>query len=342
MTKILKALVVVFFLPQWFLAQKGDFAMVDFTKAENLAKLQEGASLEHLPNLVSNLTKGLSTDVEKCKAIYYWVCHNVTGDDQQHRKVEKSHYKYKEDTIALRYWSTAYKREALRKLIKNKKTMCTGYAYLIKEMCFLVGIKAEIIKGYGRTIRDNRMELQAVNHAWNALFIEGKWYFCDATWSSGYMKGGAFIANYNEGYFLTEPSFFAFNHFPKDLKWRTPNANRKEGFKEKPFVYNVAFQKEVYPLYPKSMENSVDRGENIAFQLRVPSDFDSASMQLVCYNGDKEQQLPIKQLRVENETLYFEYAFRSKGTFDVHVKVDNVIISTYVFNVRNSKAIVLQ
>ena len=65
--------------------------------------------------------------------------------------------------------------------------MCTGYAYLIKEMCFIADLDCEIIDGYARAFDANVNGLESLNHSWNAVKLNNKWYLCDATWSSGYM-----------------------------------------------------------------------------------------------------------------------------------------------------------
>ncbi len=122
-------------------AQVSDFKSIDFTKADNIAKLNDGSRLINLPLLAYELTNDLSTQVEKFRAIYVWVCNNIEGDNSQHRKVSSKRKKFKDDSIAFMKWNNEYKRIAFKKLLKQKKTMCTGYAYLIKELCYLANIE---------------------------------------------------------------------------------------------------------------------------------------------------------------------------------------------------------
>ena len=77
------------------LAQVSDFKTIDFTRADNRAKLQEGHALGNLPILAYRLTHDLSTEVEKFRAIYTWVCTNIKGDSNQHDKVSRKRRKYK-------------------------------------------------------------------------------------------------------------------------------------------------------------------------------------------------------------------------------------------------------
>ena len=54
------------------IAQISDFSHVDFSQADNIAKLNEGENLSNLAALTYKLTHKLSTDVEKFRAIYTW------------------------------------------------------------------------------------------------------------------------------------------------------------------------------------------------------------------------------------------------------------------------------
>ena len=93
--------------------------------------------------LTYKLTHKLSTDVEKFRAIYFWVCNNISGDANQQNRVDQMRRRYKKDSLSYIEWNNSYKKIAYKKLLKNKKTMCTGYAHLIKEMCFIANIECK-------------------------------------------------------------------------------------------------------------------------------------------------------------------------------------------------------
>lgn len=201
-------------------AQKSDFSTIDFTRADERAQLFGGKSLENLSVLVHELTSRLDTDVEKFRAIYKWVCGNITSDIRQGDLVIRKRKKYKNDTDGFLEWNNQFKKTAFKKLLRDQKTMCTGYAYLIKDMCFLANIEAEIINGFGRTVESNVTSLEIVNHSWNAIKLNNKWYLCDATWSSGYILNETlYVEDYNDGYFLADPLIFGNSHIPSDTKW---------------------------------------------------------------------------------------------------------------------------
>lgn len=203
-------------------AQRGDFANIRFTKADRLATALEGEELTNLPILTHRLTVQLRTDVEKFRAIYYWVTHNIKGDYSMTRKSNYARKKYRDDPKALQQWNHTYRKEVFIKLLNNKETLCTGYAYLIKKMSLLAGIPCEIVNGYDPTTTlTSKKKTPLSNHAWNAIQLDGTWYLCDATWSSGYtdMATSLFEYDYDDSYFLMEPSEFIKTHKPEIIKW---------------------------------------------------------------------------------------------------------------------------
>ena len=50
-------------------AQPSDFGNIDFHKADSIAEVYDGESLEKLPLLAHHLTRDLDSDVEKARAV---------------------------------------------------------------------------------------------------------------------------------------------------------------------------------------------------------------------------------------------------------------------------------
>ena len=180
-----------------------------------------------------------------------------------HRKVSRKRKKFKSDSISLLNWNKEYTQKVFKDLLKNKRTMCTGYAYLLKTMANIANIECKIIDGYGRNISANIGKLSAPNHSWNAVKLNKKWYLADATWSSGYtdLSSNTFVFDYNDGYFLTEPKLFAKNHFPLDKKWLQISENNfsTDTFINAPLVYGETFKNEIIPTSPLTLKNTVVR-----------------------------------------------------------------------------------
>lgn len=332
--KIKLIIFLILFFKNFLHAQVSDFNNISFTRADNLAKLNEGSNLDNLPLLTYKLTHKLPTQVEKFRAIYTWVCTNIKGDNIQHSKIERKRKKLVNDSISLLRWNKQYKKIAFKKLLKYKKTMCTGYAYLIKELCYLANIECEIVDGYGRAINSNVDKLELANHSWNSIKINNKWYLCDATWSSGYMdEMNTFIRDYNDGYFLANPVLFGKNHYPLEQKWLLNNTLTALKFVSGPLVYGEVFKHQITPLTPSMMNILVKKNEEISFSFKSAKKITSKEISLVYYIGAKEKVIDIYNIKNKNELTCFNYAFKQKGIYDIHLKIKNDIVATYTIKV---------
>lgn len=202
-------------------AQRNDFDAIDFWRADYIANQHAGEALYNLPRLVHGLTAPLNTDVERFRAIYYWICHNIRGEYYMMHKNTGKRKQFKDDPEELSKWNDAFKKEVFAKLLQDKETLCTGYAYLVKEMSNLAGLECEIIYGYGPTNKVTFEDLDAPNHSWNAVKLDGKWYLSDATWSSGIIDMASFMFEfrYDDSFFLMEPVEFVKKHKPVAERW---------------------------------------------------------------------------------------------------------------------------
>ena len=319
------------------IAQISDFKDIDFNAADNVAKMYSGSDLNNLPLLAHNLTIDLPSEVEKFRAIYTWVCNNIEGDPKQDNEVINKREAYKNDSIAFLKWNNEFKKVAFKKLFNNKKTMCTGYAYLIKELCFLVDIESKIIDGYGRTTTTNADNLDLTNHSWNVVKLNNKWYLADATWSSGYFDDyNVFINDYNDGYFLTDPILFAKSHYPIEKKWLLNEQLENTKYTSSPMVYGETYRRDITPLRPNEMHLSSKRNAEIEFSFKSSQNIDLDKVSLMQYMGTKEKQFKIYDLKNEDGVITFKYKFKYKKHYDVHLKVEGDIVATYTVNVTES------
>lgn len=329
-----KAFILLLFSINIAQAQISDFSDINFTKADNIAKLNKGASLENLALLTHSLTSKLNSDVEKFRAIYTWVCLNINGDFRQHYKVKRKRVQLKSENNTFLDWNTDYRIKAYKKLLKYKRTMCTGYAYIIKEMCFLAGIEAQIIDGYARTFETNIDKLDIPNHSWNAVKLEGKWYLCDATWSSGYMdENSVFIKDYNDGYFLTDPLLFGKNHIPIDKKWFLSDDLTATKFTPGPIVYGETFKYKVNPVYPKEMTIKAKKDTEINFSITSKDSIGSKRIGMIQTSRKGEKKLQINNVEYKDGVIQFSHRFGERGYHDIHLKLNDDIIATYIVNV---------
>ena len=319
-------------------AQRSDFVHIDFKKADSIAALHKGESLKNLPVLTHGLTDDLATDVEKFRAIYTWVSTNIENDYGAYLTTRKKRKKLAENRETFLEWNTSFTPKVFEKLLSDRKTACTGYAYLIREMASLADFNCKIVNGFGRTPTLLLDSKSTPNHSWNKIEIDGKWYLCDATWSAGRVmlveNGPEFESDYFDGYFLADPALFIKNHYPLEIgSTLLTSPPSYEEFLVGPVVYKEAFSSPIIPVGPKQMHFEVLKNENISFELKVPKDFEKESVHLVMNSGGSDKKV-FPEVSINQNECILEFAFEKTGLYDVHIQVKESLIATYVVRVK--------
>ena len=319
-------------------AQITDFNHIDFSRADQIARLSQNNSLHNMPELVYDLTHNLDTDVEKFRAIYMWVCLNISNDYALYYRNKRKKNKYKNNALKLNDWNNQLRKEVFRKLLKRNTTICTGYAFIIQELSNLADLNCKIIHGYGQTSRTSISSSDPPNHSWNAIKLNGKWYLCDPTWASGIPnpQTNLFKFEYNDGYFLTNPELFRINHFPQDQKWTLLDTDSQtfESFLNAPILYGKAYIHLSKHEMPKTMHQELCRNEKVNFKYQLKKSINETLVQFVVDNGYVSKTVRPKTVSIDNQSLFIEHQFTSKGFYDVHLYFDKDLISTYTFKVK--------
>ena len=81
--------------------------------------------------------------------------------------------------------------------------------------------------------------------------------------------GNIFIEDYNDGYFLTEPTLFSKNHIPKDKKWLLNNTLIDSEYSASPLVYSETFKHKTLPISPQKMHVKLKKGEHLNFSFKT-------------------------------------------------------------------------
>ncbi|MEL6496047.1 MAG: transglutaminase domain-containing protein [Cyanobacteria bacterium J06623_7] len=188
--------------------QPGDsfqLAQEDFTRIDSQAR-HLNYSGSSVTELAAILAQNASSDSEKARIIYAWITHHVIYDVAAFNEAI-SHNKYPEVTPT--------------KVLRDRRTICSGYSNLYQALAEAMGLDAAIIIGYARgATPPDDLRFQDINHAWNSINIDGSWYLLDATFGAGSIQAGKFVANYNPHYFATPPQQFFNLHYPQDSGWQ--------------------------------------------------------------------------------------------------------------------------
>ncbi len=225
--------------------------------------------------LTRELTENYTTQLEKARAIFVWITDNIAYDYKhvnKHKKIKFPKCKKGEDCDAkIVKWENKY----LKKVICKKKGICDGYSRLFKKMCDYAGIQNSIVYGYTKQRPEEVGKMGALNHAWNVMLIDGKYYFVDATWGAGYCNRDKrnqlepFQKKFNEFYWLTPAEKLFITHFPKDEEWvrHIPYNKAKEIYKAGPYIDDFAL-KHIDVLKPEPGPLKVKPGDTIHFKIK--------------------------------------------------------------------------
>lgn len=117
---------------------------------------QEAQVTNAVKNVLSSLNISGKSNYEKVKAIYQWICDNVSYD-YYHLNLDPSY--------PLMY--TAYGA------IIDGASVCQGYSVLFYRMVLDAGVDCRMITS------------DAMNHAWNICKMGSYYYYVDTTWDAG-------------------------------------------------------------------------------------------------------------------------------------------------------------
>ena len=193
-----------------------------------------------------------------------------------------------------------------------------------------------MVNGFARTASVDFSKPIMPNHTWNVVMLNGKWYLCDPTWSTGisFPDEGRFKFTYNNGYFLTAPELFFQNHFPIEKQYsllgdKTPSFTE---FIEFPLLYGDAFTIIDKHISPKKMHHNLKKNDFFTFQYQLKRDVNFRKVKFIIDSGSGERSVK-PEIKFTNNILTLNYKFKNRGFFDVHLYIENKLISTYTFKV---------
>lgn len=315
----------------WVGAQRQHGGNVGFDKADSVAMRYRRYSLTDLKGLAIRLTP-FQDDVQNFRSIYYWVTHYIRNDYNLFAENKRQRIKHANDPEALNRWNAVANQRMFDRLLRKRITICTGYAYLIRELSAAAGIECVIVDGYGRTAASNVDEPARPNHSWNAVKLNRQWYLCDATWSSGSLNlADGSRSPGEEGYFLADTRLFVRNHFPLDTAWfllrHKPSLQK---FMKGPLVYNAAFKFGVDPIEPPGFDVTMVKGDSLRFVLRSIAQERKPQRIFLQVMSAKGMDLVYPKVRTQADGLLtFAHLFNQRGKFTVHLLTELAPAVTY-------------
>lgn len=226
--------------------------------------------------LSNQIIDDFDSDYDRAAAIYTWMATYIRYDTKvffSGRVQRSANYTYRNEAEKIRKEKELRDELALNTL-KKRKAVCQGYSELYRLLCQACGVRCEVVSGYSRTSFSDIGKVRSEpDHAWNAIWVDGKWLFVDATWGAGHVnyEKKQFIAAFTPAYFAVNPAMFSYNHFPEESEWNFTELTLKS-FSEQPIIYHTFFGKGIELLSPTAGEIKKNRKGVIKIEFRTDVD----------------------------------------------------------------------
>ncbi len=317
------------------------FGQMDYERADEIAKTTKYKG--SLPNLVKELTQELDNEEEKTRAIYFWITENIAYDHKKFnsgKRVIKFKCKTKNECQEKR---ENWENKRIRKMLRRKKEICSGYSLLFKKMCDLAGINCLIIDGYFKSKAIQVGKMGVFDHSWNAVVIDNKTYYLDLTWASGYCPKDKknqlkkFVKLRNDFYWFTPVEKFTIDHFPKKPEDVTNFNISKEEYKNQPYISShvIPF---LDSLSPKQGVIKPILNDTIFFKFDFIEDLEKLQINtnikrnIKIYTINKKGEKVLKEKSLEKQE-YIEFKKEKNSyTFFYVVKNDNLKFIEILFD----------
>ena len=154
-----------------------------------------------LLNTIDTIIEDKETDYAKIMAISNWISSNIYYDQDMFNNISPR-------------WDDAINT------FKTRRSVCQGYSDLALKMLTLAGYDTKMVIGYALGMSANNKTLEEVssadvNHAWNEVFLDGRWIIIDTTWNSqNKFENGKYETPHPARitYFDATPQMFSYTH----------------------------------------------------------------------------------------------------------------------------------
>lgn len=324
-------LILVFLLAFFGLSAQNNWQEIDFHAKEVRYK-------GDLQLLVNELTHDLDKDLEKARAIYFWITENIQYDIKSYNKGKKRiTFKCKsQKDCALK--KIEFENKLINKTLRRKKAICSGYSLLFKRMCDLAKLNSQVLDGYIKTKPTHVGRMGILDHSWNRLEIDHQFYYLDLTWAAGYVetqKNGKlkkFIKQRNDFYWLTPIDKFSIDHFPEKTSVISRTNITKEDFQNQPYI-----DAQLIPVidleFPKKGILDYAINDTIYFKFNLPQRIDKIQI-----NTNLKRNPNIFSIDKKNRKIFNQRAFELQNYIDFQ-RIESTYEFYYIVDSENLKYI---
>jgi len=276
----------------------------DFTTIDRHALATPRSAERSIGTLAAYLTRPARSELEKARAIFRWVTHNIAYD-------------------ADAYFSRRFRnaRATPESVLKSRRGVCDGYARIYEGLAKAAGLEVVRVSGYAKGFGyelGDEIPKQS-NHAWNAVKANGRWILLDTTWGAGAVSGESrsFVRSFQEHYFQTDPNEMIYAHLPEDPKWQLLDKPVSRGkFANLPKLRPLFFQHGLKLQSHKDGE--IKTGDQLKVWLDAPADSDVHAR--VVQNG-RNLDRTLSYVKRDGGRFYINALFPKRGDYTLRVFV---------------------
>lgn len=266
------------------------------------------SSSKDLDTLAHLINQKYSDSLSRVEAVYVWTAKNISYTEEN----SNGHLQHTATNID--------------SVLKYRITICAGYVNVFSTLCNKMGIVSKEIDGFGRTGTQPFVNCNfTVNHAWAAVWLNGKWNLTDPTWGSGYTLEGTkqFIAATNDYFFFTEPQTFILDHYPKQSEWQLlKDTVSWQQFINYPGVCLGAKENEVSRCLPSQLIIRASVGSRVQFSFTSKKPLQSIIL-LSKQKGFQEKGM----LQKKDDVYSYTYTIPAEGKYDLQIDLNEYDIS---------------
>lgn len=170
-----------------------------YASIDRYARQAPDSLSRNLPALADYLSAEARNETETARAIYTWTVHYLQYDNQAEQRGKRIN-------------------QNLYDILRRRKGLCMDYALLYQSLCQHAGLQCAKIDGYAAPrLAAARKVPEKADHAWNAVWADGRWHLLDATWNEVLDEAWQ---TYGVSYFFTPPEVFILTHLPEQPMWQ--------------------------------------------------------------------------------------------------------------------------
>ena len=292
-----------------------DFTAVD-AYAKSLGAL-DSMSMGTINNVVSNK---FTDKIDKARAIYYWIAHNITFDIK-----------------AARTNNTA--KNTPTEVLLYRKAVGIGFASLFQDMCSSADIRCLTVDGF---VKNNAADIgekaTEINHSWAVVQLGQSpetWYYVDPAFGSGYANNEMkeFTKLYTDVYFFADKANFNLQHYPDNEAWKLGSAPKnKTDFYQLPVFKAAALEFDLKKYIPKDGKLKVKANKAINFSYTLNGTEEITKVEL---GMGERKKYKVKDLKYtfSGGVLSFVNKFEEENSFPVTVFINGKEFITYYIDV---------